>query len=137
MPNRRRTPLEVAKLKGAVKKDPQRYKNKPVKSKYGLGEPPKHMTKEAKLIWHEIAKITPAGVLTASERMLFEIVCDLMAEYRAPDSSGFSPAKLTILERMLGKLGMNPIDRQRLGVQPTPPKDGPTGDDDPDDFSKF
>lgn len=126
-------PLELAKLKGATKKDPQRYRKEPPKSNYELGDPPKRFNKELKAIWHEVVRYSLPGVLTGAERFTMEILCDLIYEYRNPPSYGFTSAKLSQLTRILGLFGMNPVDRQRLGVEAPKGKKGKPDDD----FSDF
>ena len=122
---------EQAKLKGLVKKNPQRYRKLPPKSDYGIGKPPSHMSVEAKKIWAEIEKYVCAGVLTGSDRLHLEMTCDLMAEYRNPKSYGFSNSQKQLLNKMLQDMGMNPMARQRFGVEPVKKTKNE------DDFSEF
>ena len=112
---RHKQPRELAELKGAHKHDPQRYKNTPPKNKHGLGDPPAHMEEKAKEIWYELLSHALPGVLTASERFVFEILSNLMAEYRA-DPKGFATMKYSTMIGCLAKLGLSPTDRQKLGV---------------------
>lgn len=122
---------EMAKLKGAIKKNPQRYKKIPPKSDYELGKPPRHMSKAAKKVWVEVQKYVCAGVLTGSDRFHMEMLCDLLAEYRNPASYGFSNSQKILLNKMLADIGMNPMARQRFGVEQV--KKTKTEDD----FSEF
>lgn len=112
---RQKQPLELAKLKGADKHDPQRYRNEPPKNKHGLGNPPAHMDEKSKEIWYELLEHSLPGVLTASERFIFEILSNLMAEYRA-NPNGFATMKYSTLIGCLARLGLSPTDRQKLGV---------------------
>lgn len=131
MARHRENTYEQAKLKGLVKKNPQRYRKKTPSSEFTIGKPPRHMSKEAKKIWAEIQKYVCAGVLTGSDRLHLEMTCDLMAEYRNPKSYGFSNNQRALLIKMLSDIGMNPMARQRFGVEPVKKK---TTDD---DFSEF
>lgn len=115
---RPKQPLELAKLKGATKKDPQRYAREVVKNTANLGDPPEDMLPSARGVWGEITKIAIPGVLTESERVLVEVVVNLLIEYRI-DPAGFPANKLGHLLNALGRLGMSPADRQRLGVMKT------------------
>lgn len=93
----------------------QRYKTMPPKNKHGRGNPTTHMTEAAKEIWYELLEHALPGVLTASEHFIFEILSNLMAEYRVnPD--GFVTMKYSTLISCLARLGLSPTDRQKLGV---------------------
>ena len=64
------------------------------------------------------------GVLTQSDAIMLDIAACLLAEYmRDPD--GMTTSRIARLECQLGKFGLSPSDRARLGVSP---------DDDDDDF---
>ena len=54
--------------------------------------------------------------------MYLEIACRLLCEYRE-DPHAMNAARLNVLNNMLGKLGMNPIDRIRLSVPEQPESD--------------
>src|SRR5690242_12387258 len=112
---RHRQAREVAELKGATKKDPQRYRNEPPKNSRSLGDPPPHMTQEAREVWYELVQNALPGVITASERFVFEILSNLIAEYRS-DPVEFAATKYTAMIGLLGRLGLSPADRSKLGV---------------------
>lgn len=127
---RNKMPLEVAKLKGADKQNPQRYRTIPPKSQYGIGKAPPSLTKDEVKCWDELVYYSLPGVLSGSDRHIVEVTSKLLHEFRYPPSYGFDNPKLAQLMRNLGLLGMNPVDRQRLGVQkPEKPKEN--------DFEKF
>lgn len=109
-------PKELAQLKGADKKNPQRYIKETPKNEMGLGEPPVHMSVEgAREAWRELEALALPGVLTASERIIMEITANLLADYRIrPTFCEIS--KINLLVGNLAKLGMSPADRQKLGV---------------------
>lgn len=121
---RHKQPREVAELKGAHKKNPQRYRSAPPKNDKALGKPPTHLSLDAKNIWFELQKIAPPGVLTASERIAFEMLSNLLAEYRAKPAE-FPTGKYSHVISLLARLGMTAADRQRLGIRPddNPEKD--------------
>jgi hypothetical protein len=108
-------PKELAELKGADKKNPQRYIKETPKNEMGLGEPPMHMLEDARKIWHEIEAHALPGVLTASERFFMEIASNLLAEYRMRPTF-FEMGKLAQLIGIFARLGLSPADRQKLGV---------------------
>lgn len=109
-------PKELAELKGANKKNPQRYVKETPKNEMGLGEPPDHMIMDgAREAWREIEAHALPGVLTASERFYMEIASNLLAEYRARPTF-FETGKLAHLIGIFARLGLSPADRQKLGV---------------------
>lgn len=118
---RNKQPLELAKLKGAHKKDPQRYRKVVPKHDKDIGAPPAHMKKkgykfpEAIKIWQELVGQALPGVLTASDRVIMEMASNLLSEYRRDPSAFTSPRYQTLLS-CLSRLGLTPSDRQRLGV---------------------
>lgn len=126
---------EMAKLKGADKKNPKRYKNPPPRSPYGLGDPPKYLSADAQAIWAEIEQEAPPGCITRSERKMMEMLCQEYAAYREhqrhPKRGVFALGRSDQLIKMLGRLGMSPQDRQRLGVTKS---DKPSNADDFSDF---
>jgi len=114
---RKKQPIEVAKLKGATRKNPQRYpKGEVPKSTYGIGKPPAGFDAEEKKAWNEIVNNSAAGVLCATDRHWLEITAELLAAWRKKKKNGFDNSKLSRLTSMLGDMGMNPVARQRLGT---------------------
>lgn len=113
-------PREVAELKGADKRNPQRYRKEPAKSAYELGQPPDYMAADAKAVWFELETYTASGVLTGGDRLVLEVTATLVAEFRR-DPTEFSAAKIGHLIGCLARLGLTPADRQRIGVEK--PKD--------------
>ena len=116
-------PIEVAQLKGADKKNPQRYRDIVPKSKLPLGEPPAHMSDDAQECWYELSFYSIPGVMTGADRVLLEVASDLLDEYRksrVPDEEGrlpkFQVVKLGKLIECLARFGMTPSDRTKLGV---------------------
>lgn len=115
-------PAEVAYLKGADRKNPNRYQNKVPKSALPLGRMPVRLSKEGKKAWKEIERYALPGVLTGSDRLLMEMTSNLWAQYlRDPD--GIQSTKLSQLIGCLARLGLSPADRQKLDVG----GDGPGG----------
>ncbi len=125
---RHKQPEKLAKLKGADKKNPQRYRTEPPVNKHALGDPPPHMKEKAQEIWYELVQHALPGVITASERFIFEIASNLMAEYRT-DPVEFAATKYTHLIGCLGRLGLSPSDRQKLGM--------PGGKEKENEFEEF
>lgn len=119
-------PAEVAALKGADKKNPQRYPSVIPKNRDPIGEPPPHLTAAARECWREIVGIAIPGVLTAAERLQLEALAVLLAKFRAePDK--FTASMFGTLDRYCVRLGMGADTRRKLGHTPE-------GDEDEFDF---
>lgn len=108
-------PREVAELKGLTKHNPQRYRNQPAKSEYVLGHCPEDMKESEKAVWFELETYAAKGVLTGADRMILEVTCSLMAEFRS-DRWAFTAAKIGQLIGCLARLGLTPADRQKIGA---------------------
>lgn len=109
-------PLEIAQIKGATRKDPQRYRKTPPKVDYPLGDAPEHLSDAARACWFEVSTYAPVGVLKGADRVTLETLCNLLAEYRE-DPRAFAVGKYTHLIGCLARLGMTPADRQKLGTE--------------------
>lgn len=108
-------PREIAELKGATKHDPQRYRGDVVKSDQPLGTAPAHLSEDAKVAWFELEALSLPGVLTGSDRIVMELLSNLIVEYRR-DPDEFSAAKHGIVAKHIATLGMTPSARQQFVV---------------------
>lgn len=117
---RRAQPTELAQLKGADKKNPQRYRGKMPKSKLPLGPAPEYMTDEQKACWDELSFYAIPGVLTGADKQVLEVTANLLAEYRE-NPNKFPVGKYRPLFSGLAVMGMTPSDRRKLAVEK--PKD--------------
>lgn len=113
---RHKQPEALAKLKGADKKNPQRYTRTPPKSDKKLGAAPAHLTPKVKAAWNELEKYALNGVLTGADRLVMEITATLLAEFRA-NAAEMPAARIGHLVGCVARLGMTPADRQKLGVE--------------------
>lgn len=127
---RHRQSHELAKVNGAARNHPERYRNVPPKSQHPLGTAPKHLDAKERAAWAELAKHAPKGVLVGSDRAMVEVASVLIAQFRG-EKHGIASAKLGCLISTLAKLGLSPTARQSLGVAP-----GNASFND-DDFSDF
>jgi phage terminase small subunit len=114
-------PREVAELKGATRHNPQRYVSETPKNDRPLGAMPDHLTPEAKAVWFEVEEYLLPGVMTAADRLVMEMLCELLAEFRAGPKE-FPANRLGHLIGCLARFGMSPADRQKLGTEK--PKEG-------------
>lgn len=123
---RPRTPTKVLEMRGAFKKDPQRTRQD-AEAVGELTDPPAHVTGAALQAWEEIARYAPIGVITDSDRLSLEVTASLLAQFRA-DPVEMPAAKLARLEALLGKFGMTPADRAKVGGTSEQPKGNPFAD---------
>jgi phage terminase small subunit len=110
-------PDEVARLKGADKKNPNRYGKNTPRSDLPLGEPPEHLKGVAKNCWKEIALKSIPGVITLADGFILEIAASLLAEYRVAPLE-FPAGKYVHLIGCLARLGLSPADRTKLNLPP-------------------
>ena len=117
-------PAELAKLKGADVKNPQRYKQTVPKSGLPLGNAPDHLSEQAAACWFELSSMAIPGTMTGADRVLLEVLSNLLAEYRTcpPD---FAVGKYAHLIGALARFGMSPSDRNKLGVDKPDQKANP------------
>ena len=108
-------PREMAELKGATKVNPERYRTTIPKSKMPLGDYPETRSTNPAECWKELAALAIPGVLTGSDRIMMEVLADLLAQYR--ENPGKFPApKMTHLVGIMARFGMSASDRNKLGV---------------------
>ena len=113
-------PRELAELKGAHLKNPQRYRGDVPKSQMPIGNAPDYLSGAAKDVWFEVEAVVVPGILTATDRIMMEVLCNLIAEYRcSPDE--FAVGKYPHMISCLARFGMSPSDRGKLAIEK--PKD--------------
>ncbi len=117
---RPRKPTNVLELTGAFKKNPQR-KREDAETAGALSAPPAHINGAVLHAWNEIAQYAPRDVLTESDRLSLELAANLLAQFRN-DPTEFPSSKLVRLEALLGKFGMTPADRAKVGGKKEAPK---------------
>lgn len=108
-------PRELAALKGADKKNPQRYRKEAPRSGLPLGIAPDHLTDEQKACWFELESCALHGVLTGADRAMMELASKLLNESRS-NWVDFSAARMGHMIGILARLGLSPADRQKLGA---------------------
>lgn len=131
MPNPR-TPLAKAKLTGADKTHPERFKKRtePKVSGEPVGSPPAHLSKTAKQVWKEA--VSDMGWLGREDRLALENLANAVGQARDLVKLGeMIPASmLAAINTAIGKIGASPTDRGKVFQQPD------TEDDD-DPFKQF
>lgn len=112
--------------RGSFKKHPER-KRQDAETSGPLGAAPKHINGAVLNAWNEITSSAPREVLTGSDRISVELAANLLAQFR-DDPVEFTAAKLVRLEALLGKFGMTPADRAKVGGKKKEPKGNPFAD---------
>jgi phage terminase small subunit len=111
--SRPRTPTTVLELRGGFKNRRQRAAERagePIPSG-AIGNPPAHLSEAARGIWEEMAR-EGGQWLTGADRMLLEVACRLMAEFRA--SAEVTASQSSVLISVLNKLGFGPAERSKI-----------------------
>jgi hypothetical protein len=121
---RHRKPLAVAELTGATRKHPERYRKQPPAVDAVFGAPPEHLTDSQRAVWHELEAYAPTGTWTGADRIAVELLSVLLDEFRT-NYTGMRAAKFGLIVSCLGRLGLTPADRQKLGTEPTPAAENP------------
>lgn len=123
---RPRTPTNVLDARGSFKKHPERQRED-AEAAGALGEPPEYFSDEQLGTWSELIAAAPRDVITESDRFALELAAVMLAQFRN-DPAEFPATKLVRLEALLGKFGMTPADRARIGGRKEKPKGNPFGD---------
>ena len=114
---RPKTPTNILEAKGAFKINPERRnKNEPIVTDPFPKVAPEHLEDGQKSCWHEIVKTAPAGVLTAADVLIVEMIARLLSEYRKKGEK-FCPSKLTRLSAEYNRIGLSPSSRAGLSVE--------------------
>jgi hypothetical protein len=113
-------------LSGAFDKDPQR-RRRDVEGKGDFDPgPPAHLPENCFHAWTAVVSMIPANVLTGSDRLGVEIAARLLNAW------WLTPADLDTLKELrqwMGKFGLSPADRAKIGAA------GKSSSDNP--FAKF
>jgi hypothetical protein len=73
------------------------------------------MTEGGRAAWFEIAVLAADGVLKAPHRIMLEVLCELLAEWRE-DPRKFMSSKMGHLIGCCARMGLSPSDQQKLGI---------------------
>ena len=106
-------PVEIAQLKGATHKHPERYKTEVPKNENPIGGAPSFFSPDEIIAWDQLIEHSLPGVLTAADRFMVELGAKLLAESRR-EGEDFTGAKVAQLVSILGRLGLSPADRQKV-----------------------
>ena len=119
---RPRKPTALHALNGSLEKNPQRFRDRTDEPKDSrpLGDPPMHLKPAEIVVWQEIERISPPGVLCHGDRLAVELTATLLAAFRALGLT-LPEGKLRRLESMLGQLGLTPAARSKVTAKPVSP----------------
>lgn len=121
---RQKNPLAKARLTGADRKDPQRYRHRSEPDGGGpVGEPPPYLSTDARKVWLLFQAELPW--LRRSDRAALEAISTLRARVVLSGEPATS-ALIRELRASLSSLGATPVSRQNVGNRPD--------DDTPDPF---
>jgi len=107
-------PTAIKALSGAYKKNPDRKPKAEPQPRMGIGAAPKWMTGFQSNIWDEFVDQIAPGVLKNMDRIFLEQGVLLLEKSRLDE---INSADRSALLTVLGKLGMNPCDRQKITVE--------------------
>lgn len=126
---RPRTPVHKAKLTGADKVHPERFRDRrePPREQKPVGAAPSYLNKYAKRAWATFVKEIPW--LCADDRAALENVSLLRGRIMAGDTEELPMSFFTAYRQALSSLGATPVDKTKV-YQP------PEADDD-DEFGQF
>jgi phage terminase small subunit len=89
----------------------------------GMAKRPRWLTVGARKVWNDLAPGTAAlGMLTSQDGEMFGVLCELMAEFRA-DPVGTSANRISRMDALSQRFGMDPASRTRISVKPAEPVD--------------
>lgn len=110
---RQKNPLAKARLTGADRKDPQRYRHRSEPDGGGpVGDPPDYLTEDAQKVWRLFQMELPW--LKRSDRAALECISTLRARIMMGGEPPTS-AMIRELRASLSSLGATPVSRQNVG----------------------
>ena len=106
-------PTVTKKLNGNPGRRPL-PKDEPVFS--GMAERPKWLKVAGRAVWEDLYPIySRKGLVTEGDGEAFGMMCTLAAEFRA-DSAGMSANRISRLDALMQRFGMDPGSRTRISV---------------------
>jgi phage terminase small subunit len=129
MPGRPPKPTKLHVLQGTYEAKRHAARNEPEPAG-DLPRPPSLLRGEARAEWNRVvAAMGPTGVLTAADRALLTVHCQMWARFVAqefgPEAEGCSAAFLATFASIAGKLGLTPSDRVKLRAPTTEKQESP------------
>ena len=122
MPRPRLAP-QIARVTGADKRSPGRFKDRATPTSTPLGSPPDRLSEPVKAAWLDLAADLPW--LARSDRKMLELTAQLSVMAQEP---GAPVAVYAQLRLCLSSLAATPVDRSKIAV---------AADDDADPIAEF
>lgn len=89
----------------------------------GVAKRPRWLDVGARKVWNDLAPGTAAlGLLTSQDGEAFGMLCTLAAEFRS-DAAAMSANRISRLDALMQRFGMDPGSRTRISVKPAEPVD--------------
>src|SRR5258707_343216 len=113
MPKPRKSIQELM-LSGTYQMNKRRYEHRlnPVSTvQLPIGTAPRHLQAIERVVWAEIVRSAPEGLLGRPDRIVLEVATRLIVKLR---SGEYRPSDVGALLNVLGKLGMTPAARQKM-----------------------
>ena len=116
---RPRTATNILERTGAFKQSPGRKRPKEPKGKGAFPKSaPRHLNADQRVMWRDIVKRVPDGLLTNSDVYVVEMCAILMVELRAIGPVEMGSSLMTRLSSELKQLGLSPAARASLQIEP-------------------
>jgi phage terminase small subunit len=116
MRGRKPKPTVLKKLAGNPGRRPL-PKNEPMPT--GIAKRPSWLPLGAVRVWDELAPVTQGlGLLTEHDGEAFGMLCTLAAEFRF-DAAAMSANRISRLDGLMQRFGMDPASRARISVKPS------------------
>lgn len=121
MRGRPRKSLKELDLSGSLDHDKKRYAGRvnPPKPEGKIGSAPRHLDQEQRLVWKELVRLVPSGLLGKSDRPPMEILTVLTATFRKHGTGGkfgVTSKDLSLMVQLQNNFGMSPTGRSRLNL---------------------
>lgn len=116
-----RKPAAKLELAGAFKKNPARAR-RDVAAVGKIGRWPRAASTDPAIVWGEICRSAPPGLLKAADSLAVELAVRLIVQMRA-DAEGLTAAKATAIANLLDRLGLTPRARTQIDAPAAPPKE--------------
>lgn len=89
----------------------------------GVAQMPRWLTVQARAVWKDLAPLSAkVGLLTEGDGEAFGMLCTLASEFRA-DAAEMSANRISRLDALMQRFGMDPGSRTRIQVKPNTPAD--------------
>ena len=82
-----------------------------------VGKAPPHLSSAERSVWAELVRGAPAGLLTRSDRLILEVLSRLVVRMRTSDPK---TSELNCVVNVLSKMGLTPVDRNKLNLEAEP-----------------